>query len=106
MKPALSAAAALLLSATLAAQTAIKPPKNKYKPEDDVKLGREAAAEVRKQLPVIENGQINDYLARIGRELDRTGSPRAQSPRVRVPRSRPSTSRTSTPSPCLAGRCS
>ena len=66
MKPALSAAAALLLSATLAAQTAIKPPKNKYKPEDDVKLGREAAAEVRKQLPVIENGQINDYLARIG----------------------------------------
>ena len=49
MKPALSAAAALILSATLAAQTAIKPPKNKYKPEDDVKLGREAAAEVRKQ---------------------------------------------------------
>ena len=69
MKPALSAAAALVLSATLAAQTAIKPPKNKYKPEDDVKLGREAAAEVRKQMPVIENGQINDYLARIGREL-------------------------------------
>ena len=69
MKPALSAAAALVLSATLAAQTAIKPPKNKYKPEDDVKLGREAAAEVRKQYPVIENGQINDYLSRIGREL-------------------------------------
>ena len=62
MKPALTAAAALVLSATLAAQTAIKPPKNKYKPEDDVKLGREAAAEVRKQYPVIENGQINDYL--------------------------------------------
>src|SRR4029078_9823817 len=69
MKTALSAAAALVLSATLAAQTAIKPPKNKYKPEDDVKLGREAAAEVRKQYPVIENGQINDYLARIGRDL-------------------------------------
>ena len=45
MKPALAAAAALVLSATLAAQTVIKPPKNKYKPEDDVKLGREAAAE-------------------------------------------------------------
>ena len=69
MKPALSAAAALVLSATLAAQTAIKPPKNKFKTEDDVKLGREAAAEVRKQYPVIENGQINDYLAGIGREL-------------------------------------
>jgi Zn-dependent protease with chaperone function len=69
MKPALAAAAALILSATLAAQTAIKPPKNRYKPEDDVKLGREAAAEVRKQYPVIENGQITDYLARLGREL-------------------------------------
>ena len=69
MKPTLTAAAALLLSATIAAQTAIKPPKNRYKPEDDVKLGREAAAEVRKQYPVIDNGQINDYLGRLGREL-------------------------------------
>jgi Zn-dependent protease with chaperone function len=69
MKPALSAAVALVLSATLTAQTAIKPPKNRYKPEDDVKLGREAAAEVRKQYPVIDNGQINDYLARLGRAL-------------------------------------
>ena len=80
MKPALSAAAALVLSATLAAQTAIKPPKNKYKPEDDVKLGREAAAEVRKQMPVIENGQINDYLARIGRELVAQAPPELNHP--------------------------
>ena len=80
MKPALSAAAALVLSATLAAQTAIKPPKNKYKPEDDVKLGREAAAEVRKQMPVIENGQINDYLARIGRELVAQAPPELSHP--------------------------
>ena len=69
MKPALTAAAALLLSATIAAQTAIKPPKNRYKPEDDVKLGKEAAAEVRKQYPVIDDGQINEYLGRLGREL-------------------------------------
>jgi hypothetical protein len=69
MKPALSAAIALVLSTTLAAQTAIKPPKNRYKPEDDVKLGREAAAEVRKQFPVIEDGQVATYLGRLGREL-------------------------------------
>jgi Zn-dependent protease with chaperone function len=69
MKPAFTAALALVLSASLAAQTAIKPPKNRYKPEDDVKLGREAAVEVRKQYPVIENGQITDYLNRLGREL-------------------------------------
>ena len=68
-KPALSAAIALVLSATLVAQTAIKPPKNRYKPEDDVKLGREAAAEVRKQYPVIDSGEINTYLTRLGREL-------------------------------------
>jgi Zn-dependent protease with chaperone function len=80
MKPALSAAAALVLSATLAAQTAIKPPKNRYKPEDDVKLGREAAAEVRKQYPVIENGQINDYLARLGRELVAQAPPELNRP--------------------------
>jgi beta-barrel assembly-enhancing protease len=69
MKPALSAAIALVLSTTIAAQTAIKPPKNRYKPEDDVKLGREAAAEVRKQYPVVENGQIATYLGRLGRDL-------------------------------------
>ena len=69
MKPALSAAVALVLTATLTAQTAIKPPKNRYKPEDDVKLGREAAAEVRKQYPVIDDGQIKNYLDGLGREL-------------------------------------
>src|SRR5688572_20704631 len=69
MKPALSAAIALVLSTTIAAQTAIKPPKNRYKPEDDVKLRREAAAEVRKQYPVIDNGQIATYLGRLGRDL-------------------------------------
>jgi predicted Zn-dependent protease len=80
MKPALSAAVALVLSATLAAQTAIKPPKNRYKPEDDVKLGREAAAEVRKQYPVIEDGRINDYLSRLGRELVAQAPPELNRP--------------------------
>jgi beta-barrel assembly-enhancing protease len=74
MRPALSTALALLLSTTVAAQTAIaqteiKVPKNRYSPEDDVKLGREAAAEVRKQYPVIENGEIARHLSRIGRDL-------------------------------------
>ena len=80
MKPALTAAAALVLSVSLAAQTAIKPPKNRYKPEDDVKLGREAAAEVRKQYPVIENGQINDFLSRIGRDLVAQAPPELNKP--------------------------
>lgn len=36
------------------AQTGIKLPKNKSTPQQDVQLGFEAAAEVRKQYPIIE----------------------------------------------------
>lgn len=55
--------------AATSAQTAIKLPKNKYTPEQDVALGREAAAEVRKQYPVIEDERIVKYLAGIGDRL-------------------------------------
>ena len=105
MKPALTAAAALILSATIAAEMAIEPPKNRYKPEDDVKLGREAAGEVRKQFPVIESGQITEYLSRLGRELVAQAPPDLNKPEFEY-RSRRSTSRTSTRSPCPAARCS
>ena len=44
-------AVALGLVTSLAAQTVVKPPKNRYTPEQDVQLGKEAAAEVRKQYP-------------------------------------------------------
>ncbi len=43
------ALAASIAGAT--AQTVIKPPKNRFTPQQDVELGREAAAEVRKQYP-------------------------------------------------------
>ncbi len=63
-------AAALSVSATaIAGQTAIKLPKNKYTPEQDVQLGREAAAEVRKQMPVIKDDRITRYLSTIGDRL-------------------------------------
>src|SRR5262245_60434487 len=51
------------------AQTVIKPPKNKYTPEQDVKLGREAAAEVRQQYPIIQDKRIQDYLTMLGDRL-------------------------------------
>jgi len=53
----------------LLAQTAVKPPKNKYTPKQDVQLGKEAAAEVRKEYPVIEDQRIARYLARLGERL-------------------------------------
>jgi Zn-dependent protease with chaperone function len=63
---------ALVVSACatgLVAQTAIKVPKNKFTPEQDVKLGLEAAAEVRQQYPIIENEKISKYLTMLGDRL-------------------------------------
>jgi beta-barrel assembly-enhancing protease len=55
--------------AGLAAQTAIKLPKNKFTPQQDVELGREAAAEVRQQYPIISDERITGYLSRLGDRL-------------------------------------
>jgi Zn-dependent protease with chaperone function len=60
---------AALTTATLAAQTAVKPPKNRYTPQQDVELGREAAAEVRQQYPIIDEPRITRYLDRLGDRL-------------------------------------
>ncbi|HEU4936471.1 MAG TPA: M48 family metallopeptidase [Vicinamibacterales bacterium] len=61
---------AVVLSATIAsAQTKITPPKNKYDPQEDVKLGREAAAEVEKQLPLLRDDNVTSYVSDIGQRL-------------------------------------
>jgi Zn-dependent protease with chaperone function len=65
----LAVIAALCAVIPLDGQTVVKPPKNKYTPEQDVKLGREAAAEVRKEYPVINDPQITAYLTRAGNAL-------------------------------------
>src|SRR5262245_34979763 len=52
-----------------AQQTVIKLPKNKFTPQQDVELGREAAAEVRKQYPIINDEKIQTYLTGIGDRL-------------------------------------
>ena len=54
---------------SLTAQTVVKPPKNKYTPQQDVQLGREAAAEIREQYPIIKDERITRYLSRIGDQL-------------------------------------
>lgn len=58
-----------LVATTVVAQTKVTPPKNKYTVEQDVQLGREAAAEVRKQYPIITDDQIEGYLERLGDRL-------------------------------------
>ena len=53
----------------LSGQTALKLPKNKFTPQQDVELGRKGAAEVVKQYPVIKDEQISAYLTKLGDRL-------------------------------------
>ena len=53
----------------IGAQTVITPPNNKYTAAEDVQLGREAAAEVEKQLPMLSDAAIATYVETIGRRL-------------------------------------
>lgn len=54
----------------LAQETRITPPKNRYTVADDVRLGREAANEVARQLPLLpENGEVDSYVERVGARL-------------------------------------
>ena len=86
----LSARAAALiviscLSATaLIAQTAIKLPKNRYTPEQDVQIGREAAAEIRQQYPIIRDERITRYLTRLGDRLVAAAPPELNKPVYQV----------------------
>ena len=67
-------------ASSLAAQTKITPPKNKYTPEQDVQIGQEAAAEVRQQYPLIEDREIRDYLDDLGRRLVAATPPEYRQP--------------------------
>lgn len=51
------------------AQTKITAAKNKYTPAQDVQIGQEAAAEVKKQLPMLDDGRIDDWVETVGRQL-------------------------------------
>ncbi|MFM9905770.1 MAG: M48 family metallopeptidase [Pyrinomonadaceae bacterium] len=54
--------------ATLA-QTRVIAPKNKYKVQDDIKLGSDASRQVDKQFPIINDADAEAYLERVGRRL-------------------------------------
>ena len=56
---------------TVSTQTRITADKNKYTPAQDVQVGQEAAQEVRKELPLLNDDGIDAYVDRIGRNLVR-----------------------------------
>ena len=53
----------------LTAQTRVTMPKNKYKVQDDVKLGREAARQVAQQFPLLNDNQTERYVESVGERL-------------------------------------
>jgi len=61
--------ASITLAGSGAAQTTITPPKNSYSPQQDVQLGREAAGEVRRQLPLLNDERTEHYVESIGQRL-------------------------------------
>jgi Zn-dependent protease with chaperone function len=62
--------AALITSiAIVSAQTKVTPPSNKYSVQEDIKLGREAASEARRQLPLLRDETVHSYIERLGERL-------------------------------------
>lgn len=51
------------------AQTTVKMPKNKYKVQDDIKIGADASRQVEQQFPILNDQQAEAYVERIGEKL-------------------------------------
>jgi hypothetical protein len=69
--------------AAASAQTQITPDKNKYTPAQDVQIGLEASQEVRRELPMLNDDRVDDYVERIGRDLVRAIPSQFQHPEFR-----------------------
>ena len=76
-------AASLTLSVSAAAQTRIDPDKNRFSPAQDVELGRRAASELRRELPLVRDRQRENYVGRIGERLVAAIPGRLQQPQFR-----------------------
>lgn len=83
-----SASALVLLSMLtmpigLVAQTKVVAPKNPYPVNKDVELGRQAAQEVERQLPLLNDREVQRYVADVGRRLAEAIPPEFQHPEFR-----------------------
>ena len=61
--------AALVAPLAHAQPRKLKPGFNLFSRDQDVQLGKEAAAEVEKQIEVVADPGLNDYVSRLGRKL-------------------------------------
>jgi hypothetical protein len=65
------------------AQTKISYHSNKFKPEDDVQLGRQAAAEAERQFPLLRDPEVTSYVESVGQRLVASIPPEFQHPEFR-----------------------
>ena len=65
------------------AQTKISYHSNKFKPEDDVQLGRQAAAEAERQFPLLRDAEVTSYVESVGQRLVASIPPEFQHPEFR-----------------------
>src|SRR3977135_2418753 len=79
----LMATAIVLMPLMAYAQTQIVLHANKYKPSDDVKLGRQAAAEAERQFPLMRDEEVNAYVESLGQRLVSAIPPEFQHPEFR-----------------------
>ena len=79
-RPILALALALTLVAGVAeAQTKINPGWNMFSPQQDVEIGAQSAAEAERQLPILNDRQVENYVNSIGQKLARNaGGPQFQ----------------------------
>ena len=59
----------LLLVFPARGQTRVKPGFNLFSAQQDVEIGKQSAAEVEKELPVLKDSTVRNYVARIGERL-------------------------------------
>lgn len=61
--------AMMMVPVSVLSQTQLKLHSNRYSVQDDIKLGRQAAAEAEQQLPILRDSQVESYVERVGQRL-------------------------------------
>src|SRR5437660_1929867 len=79
----LISAAIVMMPLAAFAQTQITYHSNKFKPTDDVRLGRQAAAEAEQQFPLLRDAEVTAYVESVGQRLVAAIPPEFQHPEFR-----------------------
>lgn len=66
-----------LIAPAVQAQTRVQSGFNLFSPEQDLEIGTHSAADAERQLPMVQNARVNDFVSRIGERLAaHAGGPR------------------------------